>query len=148
MLPSAVPEDKKEVSERILVRHAKSQDAKFVKHIGRGIADHLNPDGLFDENDRARRRGLNLGPQGPDGMSHLSGWIDPELRAYLEAANAAVRPVATNPTPTNTKRSNPIREVRRNGYTTPSNSGCAPASPRANSVNTADCRSPSSSPRH
>ncbi len=30
----------------------------FVKQIGRGIADHLNPDGLFDDNDRARRRGL------------------------------------------------------------------------------------------
>ena len=25
-------------------------------------------------------------------MSHLSGWVDPELRAYLEAVNAAVRP--------------------------------------------------------
>ena len=83
---------RREVSERILVRHATSQDATFVKQIGRGIADHLNPDGLFDENDRARRRGLNLGPQGPDGMSRLSGWIDPEARAYLEAANAAVRP--------------------------------------------------------
>ena len=92
VLPSAVPEDKKEISERILVRHAKDQDAKFVTHIGRRIADHLNPDGLFDENDRARRRGLNLAPQGPDGMSRLSGWIDPEFRAYLEAVNAAVRP--------------------------------------------------------
>ncbi len=92
VLPSAVPEDKKEVSERILVRHAKSQDAAFVKYIGRGIADHLNPDGLFDENDRARRRGLNLAPQGPDGMSRLSGLVDPETRAYLEAVNAAVRP--------------------------------------------------------
>ncbi len=92
VLPSAVPEHKKQVSERILVRHATSQDATFVKQIGRGIADHLNPDGLFDENDRARRRGLKLGPQGPDGMSRFSGWIDPEARAYLEAANAAVRP--------------------------------------------------------
>ena len=38
-------------------------------------------------------------------MSRVSGWIDPENRAYLEAANAAVRPAATNrttPTPTNT----------------------------------------------
>ena len=149
VLPSAVPEHKKEVSERILVRHATSQDATFVKQIGRGIADHLNPDGLFDENDRARRRGLNLAPQGPDGMSRLSGWIDPETRAYLEAANAAVRPGRHQPDiPTNTKRSNPIRAAPRNGYTTPSNSGCAPPSPRANSVNTAGCRSPSSSPRH
>ena len=65
VLPSAVSREKKEKSERNLVRHAKSQDAKFVKKIGRRIADHLNPDGFFDDNDRARRRGLTLGPQQP-----------------------------------------------------------------------------------
>ena len=92
VLPSVVPDDKRDKSEQILVRHAKCQDAKFVTAVGRRIADHLNPDGLFDENDRARRRGLQLSPQGPDGMSRLSGWIDPEARAYLEAVNAAVRP--------------------------------------------------------
>ncbi len=91
-LPSCVRDDKREKSERVLVRHARSQDAKFVKVIGRRIADHLNPDGQFDEDDRARRRGLTLGPQGPDGMSRLSGLVDPEGRAYLEAVNAAVRP--------------------------------------------------------
>jgi hypothetical protein len=74
------------------VRHATNQDAKFVTQIGKRIADHLNPDGLYDENDRARRRGLTMGPQGPDGMSRLSGWVDPEARAYFEAVNAAVRP--------------------------------------------------------
>jgi len=92
VLPSAVPDDKRDKAERILVRHAGCQDAKFVVVIGRRIADHLNPDGLFDENDRARRRGLHLAPQGPDGMSRLSGWLDPEARAYLEAVNAAVKP--------------------------------------------------------
>ena len=39
-----------------------------------------------------RRRGLALGEQGPDGMSRLSGWIDPETRCYVEAVTAAVRP--------------------------------------------------------
>ncbi len=92
VLPSAVSGDKREKAERILVRHAVCQDATFVTVIGRRIADHLNPDGLFDEHDRARRRGLHLAPQGPDGMSRLSGWLDPETRAYLEAVNAAVRP--------------------------------------------------------
>ncbi len=92
VLPSAVPENKKDTAEQILVRHAKERDANFVKEIGSDIADHLNPDGLFDDNDRARRREIKLGPQGPDGMSRVSGWIDPECRAYLEAANAAVRP--------------------------------------------------------
>jgi Domain of unknown function (DUF222) len=97
VLPSAVPEAKRDKAEQILVRHATCQDATFVKHIGRGIADHLNPDGLFDDNDRARRRGLHLSAQGPDGMSRLSGWIDPEARAYLEAADAAVRPGRHHP---------------------------------------------------
>ena len=92
VLPSVVPDTKREKAERIMVRHAQRQDAQFVAVIGRRIADHLNPDGLFDENDRARRRGLHLTPQGPDGMSRLSGWLDPEARAYLEAVNAAVRP--------------------------------------------------------
>ena len=97
VLPSAVPDDKRDRSERILVGHAKCQDAKFVTVIGRRIADHLNPDGLFDENDRARRRGLHLTPLGPDGMSRLSGWLDPEARAYLDAVNAAVRPRRHHP---------------------------------------------------
>jgi hypothetical protein len=55
-------------------------------------ADHyelvLNPDGNFSDADRARRRGITLGPQGPDGMSRLSGWLNPELRAGLDAVLA------------------------------------------------------------
>ncbi|MCV7232245.1 DUF222 domain-containing protein [Mycobacterium branderi] len=49
------------------------------------LTDCLNPDGDFSDDERARRRGLTLGKQGPDLMSHLSGWITPELRATLEA---------------------------------------------------------------
>ena len=64
----------------------------FVTGIGKAIAEYLNPDGDFDDTDRARRRGLTLGPQGPDGMSHVKGWIDPEARGYFETARAAVRP--------------------------------------------------------
>ena len=60
--------------------------------LGRRIDEIFNPDGDFDEADRARRRGVLLGPQGPDGMSRLAGWIDPETRCYVEAVAAAVRP--------------------------------------------------------
>ncbi len=60
--------------------------------MGRKIDEIFNPDGDFDEADRARRRGMVLGPQGPDGMSRLYGWIDPETRSYVEASTAAVRP--------------------------------------------------------
>ncbi len=74
------------------MREAVKNDADIVKAAGRRIDEIFNPDGDFDEADRARRRGLLLGPQGPDGMSRLAGWIDPETRSYVEAVTAAVRP--------------------------------------------------------
>jgi hypothetical protein len=46
VLAAAVPDAKREKAQRIMVRHARNQDAKFVTVIGRRIADHLNPDGL------------------------------------------------------------------------------------------------------
>ena len=91
-LPSAVTPADREAAERALVRHAREQDSAFVAAIGLTIADCLNPDGTFTDEDRAKRRGVVLGRQGPDGMSRISGWLDPECRAYLEAVTAAARP--------------------------------------------------------
>jgi len=92
VLPACVaPADVTE-AERTLVHHATKLDAGVVIKLGQRIADYLNPDGLFSDEDRARRRGLSLGPQGADGMSRLSGLLDPEARAYFEAIEAAVRP--------------------------------------------------------
>ncbi|CPT57024.1 Conserved protein of uncharacterised function possible rep13e12 repeat protein [Mycobacteroides abscessus] len=48
----------------------------------------LNPDGQFSDADRARRRGITIGPQGFDGMSPISGLLDPGTRAYLDAVFA------------------------------------------------------------
>src|SRR6202140_5247316 len=92
VLPSSVSPTDREDAERTLVDHETEHDPNFVAKVGARIADVLNPDGLFDDRDRARRRGLVLGNQGPDGMSRLSGWLDPEARAYVEAVEAAVRP--------------------------------------------------------
>jgi hypothetical protein len=92
VLPACVlPTDVAE-AERTLVGHASKLDAGVVTKLGQRIADYLNPDGLFNDDDRARRRGLHLGPQGPDGMSRLHGLLDPEARAHFEAIEAAVRP--------------------------------------------------------
>jgi Domain of unknown function (DUF222) len=91
-LPSCVSADDRDEVERSLVREATKNDADIVRAAGRRIDEIFNPDGDFDEADRARRRGLVLGPQGPDGMSRLWGFIDPETRCYVEAATAAVRP--------------------------------------------------------
>jgi hypothetical protein len=92
VLPSCVSPAETTDAERTLVAHANKVDPGIVTKLGQRIADYLNPDGQFTDNDRARRRGLRLGPQGPDGMSALSGLLDPEARAYFEAIDAAVRP--------------------------------------------------------
>jgi hypothetical protein len=91
-LPARVSPVDVEAAERTLVRQAAGVDAGIVAKLGQRIADYLNPDGLFSDEDRARRRGLHLSPQGPDGMSRLSGFLDPQCRAYFEAIEAAVRP--------------------------------------------------------
>jgi Domain of unknown function (DUF222) len=92
VLPACVSPTDVAEAERTLVQHATKLDAGVVTKLGQRIADYLNPDGLFTDDDRARRRGLRLGAQGPDGMSRLFGWLDPEARAYFEAIEAAVRP--------------------------------------------------------
>lgn len=91
-LPSCVsPMDRDDVQASLL-RQASKSDAEIVKAVARRIEEIFNPDGDYDEADRARRRGLTLGQQGRDGMSRLSGFIDPETRCYVEAVSAAVRP--------------------------------------------------------
>ncbi|MEB3033282.1 13E12 repeat family protein [[Mycobacterium] nativiensis] len=92
VLPASVAPAEVAQAEATLVEHAARVDAGVVAKLGQRIADHLNPDGLFSDEDRARRRGLTLGRQGPDGMSKLSGLLDPQARAYFEAVAAAVRP--------------------------------------------------------
>ncbi len=68
------------------------------------IADCLNPDGNFRDEDRARRRGLTLGNQQPDLMSELRGYITPELRATLESVLAKL----TAPGMCNPEDENPV----------------------------------------
>jgi hypothetical protein len=92
VLPSCISDTDRHDVEASLVREAGKNDAEIVRAAGRHIDEIFNPDGHYDEADRARRRGLHLGAQGPDGMSRLSGLIDPETRAYVEAVTAAVRP--------------------------------------------------------
>src|SRR6195952_3663557 len=52
------------------------------------LTDCLNPDGDFTDIDRAKRRGLIIGRQDLDGMSPISGWLNPEARATLDAVFA------------------------------------------------------------
>ncbi len=45
-----------------------------------------NQDGQFTDVDRAKKRGIVIGKQGPDGMSRITGWLTPAMRAKWEAA--------------------------------------------------------------
>jgi Domain of unknown function (DUF222) len=99
VLPASVSPADVATAEQKLVQQAATVDAGIVVKLGQRIADYLNPDGLFSDKDRAQRRGLRYGAQGADGMSRLSGFLDPEARAYLEAIEAAVRPGRHQPDP-------------------------------------------------
>ncbi len=51
--------------EASLVAEAGKNDVEIVKAVAGRIDEIFNPDGDYDEADRARRRGLHLGAQGP-----------------------------------------------------------------------------------
>ncbi|EUA65686.1 hypothetical protein I553_8134 [Mycobacterium xenopi 4042] len=120
------------------------------------LADCLNPDGQFSDEDRARRRGLTLGKQDIDGMSPIRGWLTPAMRATVEAVLAKLAaPGMANPydekpvvdgtpakTPCGTTRAAP-RSVTTMGCTP----GCARCWPAARWVCTTGCPPPSSCPR-
>ncbi|TDZ86057.1 hypothetical protein DE4585_01380 [Mycobacteroides salmoniphilum] len=84
-LPIVVDAPTREAAERQLAAMA----ARFRPEALRIGADRmmalLNPDDEFSDVDRARRRGISIGQQGFDGMSAISGLLDPETRAYLDA---------------------------------------------------------------
>jgi hypothetical protein len=62
------------------------------------LAEVLNPDGKFSDEDRARRRSLTLGKQDRDGMSPIRGYLNPAARAAVEAVFAKLAaPGMANP---------------------------------------------------
>jgi Domain of unknown function (DUF222)/HNH endonuclease len=83
-LPHSVDAGTREHAEAQLAGCAASMRPDELRKVADRIAAYLNPDGKFDEIDRARKRGVWLGKQGEDGMSNLTGRLDPELRAYFE----------------------------------------------------------------
>ncbi len=84
-LPSCVDFETREKAEEHLAKLATGFRPDQVAKLADRLTDCLNPDGEFSDEDRARRRGLTMTVQDVDGMSRLSGWITPELRATLEA---------------------------------------------------------------
>ncbi len=87
-LPGWVDFATRQVVEADLATHGTHYRPEQLAELADHIADCLNPDGTYTDDDRARRRGLTLGKQGPDGMSELRGVLTPELRATVEAVLA------------------------------------------------------------
>ena len=87
-LPGWIDMATREQVEAQLAKEGSRFRPEQLAKLARTLADCLNPDGTFTDEDRARRRGLALGDQQAGGMSQLRGWLTPEARATLEAVLA------------------------------------------------------------
>lgn len=85
-LPVEIDPGTAEAAEAQLAGLAGGLTPEGLRTVARQLLGYLDPDGTpDDEREHARRRGLTLGPQGLDGMSRLTGWLTPALRAALDA---------------------------------------------------------------
>ncbi|BBY36880.1 hypothetical protein MMAN_10140 [Mycobacterium mantenii] len=87
-LPGWIDQLTRERAEADLAKQGTRYRPEQLAALADTLADCLNPDGTYRDEDRTRRRGLTLGNQESDGMSALRGWLTPELRATLEAVLA------------------------------------------------------------
>jgi hypothetical protein len=87
-LPSAVDLGTRQEAETQLARLAIRRRPDDLAGMAKQLMDWLNSDGKFSDEDRARKRGITVGKQEHDGMSRISGYIDPEFRAVMEAVEA------------------------------------------------------------
>lgn len=88
-LPAAVDGATREHAEAQLGGLAGGLTPEALRKLAHQLMAMVNQDGILDdERDQARKRGIVVGPQQVDGMSRISGWADPELRAALDATNA------------------------------------------------------------
>lgn len=87
-LPAFIDDEARDKAERDLADKAGKFRPDELRRYADRLALVLNPDGNFSDADRARRRGVTLGPQGLDGMSPIRGYVNPELRAGLDAVFA------------------------------------------------------------
>jgi hypothetical protein len=69
-----------------LARAAADNSPETLRDAANLLLYLLNQDGdLPDDEHRAERRGITLGPQDADGLTRISGYLDPELAATIEA---------------------------------------------------------------
>jgi hypothetical protein len=85
-LPTDVDPGTRAEAESQLAQLAGGLTPEGLRKVARQLMGYLDQDGtLDDEREHACKRGIALGQQGLDGMSRITGWLDPELRAMLDA---------------------------------------------------------------
>ncbi|HVQ52336.1 MAG TPA: DUF222 domain-containing protein [Mycobacterium sp.] len=84
-LPTAVDFATRQACEVDLARIASEHTPDALRKVADRLMALVHPDGDFSDVDRARRRHLILGKQEADGMSKISGLLDPDARATFEA---------------------------------------------------------------
>jgi hypothetical protein len=97
-LPTEVDLPTREAAEADLAGKATGFRPDELAKYAQRIMDWLNPDGEFNDDERARKRGIIIGKQEYDGMSRISGMVSPELRLAIEAMLAKLAaPGVCNP---------------------------------------------------
>ena len=87
-LPDFVDIETRAKAEAQLARLAGEHRPDELATLADKLTDCLNPDGDFTDVDRATRRSLSIGKQDLDGMTPISGWLNPEARATIDAVFA------------------------------------------------------------
>ncbi|MBO0864272.1 MAG: HNH endonuclease [Mycobacterium sp.] len=97
-LPCWIDADTRAHAEAQLADFATQYRPELLAKLADKLAEVLNPDGEFSDEDRARRRSLTLGKQETDGMSPIRGYLNPAARAAVEAVFAKLAaPGMANP---------------------------------------------------
>ncbi len=76
-LPDTIDSGTLTQAERHLTELATAYRPEELTKLAQRLADYLHPDGNHTDEQRARRRGLTLGSQDRDGMSPITGHLDP-----------------------------------------------------------------------
>jgi hypothetical protein len=88
-IPDAVDFQTRELCEATLARVASQERPEGLRAAAEQLLAVIHPDGDFTDADRERRRFLSVGRQQADGMSKLTGLLDPQARATFDAWQAA-----------------------------------------------------------
>jgi hypothetical protein len=83
-LPSRVDPAERARAEKTLAEAATTLDPRGLTAAAIHLLAYLHPDGEAPAEEVARKVGLTLGPQQPDGTRYIRGWVSPRLAAFLE----------------------------------------------------------------